>query len=140
MEENEKEEAIKGRTSFLKKLVIEAPKKMTEREIEQQRLSRPVHDGERGIVFVNGNKYRRAQRIIALIQGNAAPTTENELVRKEHYTKQLIAQEIDPKSDNALPAIYEIMGGLIRTPKGQAEAEEKAVEMQKKGKKRMIDA
>lgn len=115
--------------SFLKKVQEDGEKATT----------RPVFDAKNKVYFVNPEKYDRAKEILALILGEKVPQKIEETERKEHYTKQLAKHEIDPKSDDALPAIYEIIGGLIRSEVEQKEAETKAKELKSKAKKRMIE-
>ena len=127
------EEVQKGRTSFLKQKV------QNESVSDRDRANAPVIDHKRGIVFVNSNKYARAKRTLDFIRGNTVPNTPNEVARIDHYRKQLAINEVDPNSDDALPALYELYGGLIRTPAEQKVADEQREEAQTKGKRRMID-
>lgn len=108
-----------------------------ERQAEMVK-NRPVRDSKLKIVFVNGSKYRRALDILNLIRGIRPPQKVSEEQRREHYIRQLAAHDIKTDSEEALPAIYEILGGLIRTDQEQQEAEQRAAEMRAKGKKRMI--
>lgn len=99
----------------------------------------PFLDKELKLVFVNGNKYRRAQNILGLLKREVVPNREEDLQRVEHYSKQLAKHDITLDSKNALPAIYELLGGLIRTPAGQKKAEDRVQEMKAKAKKRAIE-
>lgn len=114
--------------SFLKKQ--EVPKETVTKTV--------VFDKKNDVFFANPEKYDRARNILDLILGIKAPRDANEVERKDHYAKALAIQNIEPSSEIALPALYELLGGLIRTPSEQKEAEKKAQEMQRKGKKRMI--
>jgi|GEM_PF-5081572 len=105
---------------------------------EELRKSQPVIDEKNEAVFVNGAKYRRAKDILDLINGNRAAIKQEELMRIEHYQRQLEIQEVDLKSDIALPALYEILGGLIRTISEHTEAVKKSKEMKDKGKKNIM--
>ncbi len=105
---------------------------------EELRKSQPVIDEKNKAVFVNGAKYRRAKDILDLINGNRAAIKQEELMRIEHYQRQLEIQEVDTKSDIALPALYEILGGLIRTIPEHNEAIKKMKEMKAKGKKNIM--
>ena len=112
--------------------------KVESREEKVQAKNQPIHDKKRGVVFVNGGKYRRAEDILALLRGVKAVSKAQDAERKEHYAKQLAIHEIDVNSDDALPAIYEVCGGLIRTLREQTQEEKRLAEMKKQGKKRMI--
>ncbi len=116
--------------SFLKKVVDERPDKVP---------NRPVFDKKHDAVFVNADKYNRAIEILNLLRGVKVAVKTDDVERRDHYAKQLAMHEIDIKSEEAVPALYELLGGLIRTPKEQEEADKKAMEAQKKGKKRMIE-
>ena len=115
--------------SFLKKEPVYA----------QRTTQEAVFDKKNDVYFVNPEKYDRAKEIIAFILGKKVPQDIKEQERKEHYIQQLAKHEVDPASDTAIPAIYELIGGLIRTPSEQKEAERNAIEIKKKGKKKMIE-
>lgn len=107
---------------------------------EEMKKSLPVFDKKRKLVFVNGSKFKRAESILATLLGQKAVVKTEELQRKDHYARQIEAYGIDLQSEDALPAIYELLGGLIRTPEEQKHADEKAIDLKTKGKKKMIDA
>ena len=115
--------------SFLKKEPVYA----------QRTTQEAVFDKKNDVYFVNPEKYDRAKEIIALILGKKVPQDIKEQERKEHYTQQLKKHEVDPTSETAIPAIYELIGGLLRSPAEQREAEKLAIETKKRGKKKMID-
>lgn len=130
MEENTKEEGKEeGKKSFI-------TNKRATREATEQDKNKPV--SAYGVVFVNGSKYRRAQRILDFIRGDAIPQKAEEIQRKDHYIRQLKKHDVDPMAEEALPALYELLGGLIRTPAEQEEAERKAEEMRAKGNNKMF--
>lgn len=107
--------------------------------LAEHKKSRPIFDKQFEVWFVNGAKYRRAQNILALIKGTKAPVKSDDVERKDHYAGILAANEVDLESDEALPALYEILGGLIRTSAQQKQAEANAEEARRKGKKRMVE-
>lgn len=115
--------------SFLKKMP----------EVKSQATVRPVFDAKNKVFFVNPEKYDRAKEILALITGAKVAQKAEEEQRKDHYMRQLAKHEIDVKSEDALPAIYEILGGLIRSEAEQKDADIKAKEMKAKAKKKMIE-
>lgn len=91
------------------------------------------------IIYVNEDKKLRAQNILLLVAGKSVPRTQGDVDNREKFTALLSEAEIDSKSDDALPFIYEKLGGLIRTPAEQKAADKKKEEMQRKAKKRMIE-
>jgi hypothetical protein len=117
--------------SFLKK---EGAKESRREELVK---NTPVYDEKLKAVFVNGSKFKRAQTIVDLINGIKVPQKAEEQSRVDHYLKLINAHGIDLKSDEAVPAVYELLGGLIRTPEEQKAAEHKAIEVKKK--KKMIE-
>lgn len=106
---------------------------------EAAKNNKPIYDKSRKLWFVNGVKFKRAENILGLIRGDIAPIKADDVQRKEHYTRQLQVQEIDPSDKDALPALYELLGGLIRTEAQQQAADEKAKQMRKDAKRRMIE-
>jgi hypothetical protein len=106
---------------------------------DEIKKSQPVWDTKRKAVFVNGSKFKRAAEILALIKGERACGKSEDFERKEHYSRILATNKIDINSNDAQPALYEILGGLVRTPSEQKEADEKAKEARAKGRKRMIE-
>jgi len=98
----------------------------------------PVVDAKNKVVFVNGSKYRRAQAILALLTGKTVPLKAEDVERKDHYIKQLAKHGVEVNSEEALPALYELLGGLSRTPEEQKKADIQAKKMRSKGKKKMI--
>ena len=125
-----------NKVSFLKK---KEGKSFDKERRDEVLKSQPVWDSKRKIVFVNGSKYRRAEEILALIRGEKAPQKQEDEDRRAHYEKHLAANEIPIDSPDAVAALYELLGGLIRTTAQQKEANEKAKEMKAKGKKKMIE-
>jgi len=113
-------------TKFLKKVPVKGWQKKELRKTEAI--------SNFGVVFVNGSKYRRAKDILDLINGDRAPVKQEDVARKEHYARQLKANDIDPKSEEALPSLYELLGGLIRTSQEQKAAEKAKGEAQKKAR------
>jgi hypothetical protein len=109
------------------------------RQTKELNKSKPVLDSKRKVVFVNGSKLKRAEEIVALILGTKAPQKQEDIERKEHYSRQLAANGVAVNDVDAIPALYELLGGLVRTPSEQKEADAKAEEARKKGKKRMIE-
>lgn len=128
-ETQEKKNEVK--TSFIGKNT-ESP-----RAKDEDKKSKPIYDDTFKVWFVNGSKYRRAQDTLALITNKRTANKQEEVSRKEHYIKQLAVHDIAPDSKEALPALYEILGGLIRTDKEQKQADERAKQMREK--KRMIE-
>lgn len=112
---------------------------MMKEKKDEIKKSQPVWDTKRKVVFVNGSKYRRAEEILNLITGKKACQKDADVERKEHYERILASHEVKLDSPDVLPALYEILGGLIRTPSQQKESDEKAKEAKAKGKKRMIE-
>ncbi len=108
-------------------------------EVEVKATVQPVFDKKNNVFFVNPEKYDRAKDILALITGQKVAQKAEEEQRRDHYTRQLTKHEVDPKSEDAIPAIYELLGGLIRSSEEQKDAELRAKEAQKKGKKRLIE-
>jgi len=122
-------------TSFLKK--EEAPKSnLTREELEAQK---PIFDAKHKVYFVNNLKHRRAQRILGLINGTIPPQKAEDVEARDHYKAQLARHEVDPKGDTALPALYEILGGLIRSAEEQKKADARAQEARAKAKKRLVE-
>lgn len=108
-------------------------------EPEVQVTKKAVYSKEHDVFFVNPEKYDRARETLALILGERIAQKAEDVERKEHYTKQLAKHSIDPKSPEALPALYEIFGGLLRSKSEQEVAEKKAEEMMRKAKKKAIE-
>lgn len=106
---------------------------------DELKKSMPVFDEKLKVWFVNGSKHKRAVEVIQLLNNEKPVTKEGEPDRMDHYLRQLQKHDVDTKSPEAVAALYEIMGGLIRTPAEQKEADVKAAEMKKKGKKQMIE-
>lgn len=125
---------MEGKKTFLKKNTVEADVESIQEKQNALIQSRPVTDKKRGVVFVNGGKYQRAVDLAKLVIGEVVPRSQEELERKEHYTKQLAVHEIDPKSEDVIPALYEILGGLIRTIKEQDDFERGMEERSKAAK------
>ena len=113
--------------------------KKVKKEEEVAEVAAPVVS-EGDVVFANREKHERAQGILALITGKRAAQNAQEEERRDHYRAQLDAREIDPKSKGALQALYEILGGLVRTQDEQAEADENAREMRAGNKKRKVES
>ncbi len=90
------------------------------------------------LIYVNPVKEQRAKDILALVTGKTVIKTKDDEETREIFSAHLAEAEVDTKSDDALPCIYEKLGGLIRTPAEQKAADAAKIEMQKKGKKRMI--
>jgi hypothetical protein len=95
---------------------------------------------ENPVLLVNADKVARAKDILDLITGKRIPKGEGESDSREKFAGFLTIADIDPKGKDALQFIYEKLGGLVRTVREQEVADEQAVEMQKKGKKRAIEA
>lgn len=91
-----------------------------------------------GVVFVNREKLERAKDIVALVSGARVPKNEQEAERKEHYTAKFAEAEQNPKSKDALQFAYELLGGLVRTPEEQSEADAGKVAAQKRNKKKAV--
>lgn len=91
-----------------------------------------------GFVFVNREKLERAKGILDLITGKQSPKKESEIERRDHYAAQLADRGIKPSDKEALQALYEILGGLVRTPAEQAQADAQAKKMQARNKKKPI--
>lgn len=100
-----------------------------------------VYDKDLKVFYANGSKYRRAKDILTLVRGERAPhpNKPEELERKEHYSRQMAIRGIDTKSDEALAMVYELIGGLIRNPQEQKQAEEISKREKAKGKKKMVE-
>lgn len=121
--------------SFLKKDTKETPIARNEELL----TAKPIFDEKHKVVYVNPGKYKRAEVILGLISGKITPRRDEEIERKAHYSGKLQEHGIDIASEEALPALYELLGGLIRTPQEQIVAEKQAEEIRKKGKKKMIE-
>lgn len=91
------------------------------------------------LVFVNKEKHARAKDIVALVTGKRVPRETSELERKDHYTELLKARGVKGTDPIAVQAIYEILGGLVRTPSEQAQAEANAAKAKAKNKKKKIE-
>lgn len=91
------------------------------------------------IIYVNEAKRRRAQEILNLISGVSSPKTIGQTEDKVRFSGVLAEAKIAVDSEDALPFIYEKLGGLIRTPAEQAQAEKRKKEAMAKGKKKMIE-
>ena len=93
-----------------------------------------------GVILVNREKAERASEILALITGKKTAKNSGEEERRDRFTAVLAEKDINPKSKDALQAVYEILGGLVRTPEEQEAADENAADVRKKNKKRAIEA
>lgn len=91
------------------------------------------------VVFVNKEKLARAKDIALLVSGKRSPRDAGELERQQHYTGLLSDRGVKPSDATAVQALYEILGGLVRTPQEQAQAEAAAVAASKKHKRRKIE-
>jgi hypothetical protein len=91
------------------------------------------------VIFVNKEKLSRAKDIVLLITAKRAPRETSEFERKEHYTGLLAAKGVKATDPKAVQAIYEILGGLVRTPEEQATADKKAAAAKAKSSKRKIE-
>lgn len=91
-----------------------------------------------GVIFVNREKLARARDILLLISGKRAARETSEIERKEHYAQQLAARGVKATDPGAERAMYEILGGLVRTEAEQAVVDVKAAEMKKKLKKKKV--
>lgn len=98
----------------------------------------PVVKGE--VVFVNRDKVSRAAIIVDLVSGKRVPKDAGEEEQKEKFSAIFATEEVNPKGADALQFAYEKLGGLVRTPVEQKEADENAKEAQKKAKRRAIDS
>lgn len=84
-------------------------------------------------IFVNLDKQNRAMSIVALL--NRAPKSEEESDVKTKFTALLKEREIDVKNtDEAVLAVYEILGGLVRTQAHEAKVKKVVKENKGKGK------
>lgn len=124
---------MEDKPTFLKKKKEEDPVLLQARE--EAAKQQPVFDKKSKLVFVNRMKYERAKVIFNLITGKQAPRTQEEAERKEHYIKQLASHDIALDSEEVLPAIYELLGGLIRTEKQQKDFEKEVEQEKKRAKK-----
>lgn len=96
--------------------------------------------GESEVIFVSREKLDRAKEIVALVSGAQAPRTAEEVERQAHYAMILSGRDINPKAKDALRAVYELLGGLVRTPEEQRAAEEQGKKMAAKFKKKAVQA
>mgnify|MGYP001602935831 CR=1 FL=1 len=92
-----------------------------------------------GVILVNREKVERATEILALVTGKKVAKNSGEEERRDRFTAVLAEKEIKPNSKGALQAVYEILGGLVRTPEEQEAADENAADIRKKNKKRAIE-
>jgi hypothetical protein len=134
MEDKEKKEKRGGAPTFLRQRVGVSD----EERAEAMEKSKPVFDKKFKVWFVNGSKYDRAKNILALIGGKKAVVKTEDMERKEHYSRLLAVQQVDVEDEEALPILYELLGGLLRTPAQQETAEREIKAMIAKGKKKMI--
>ena len=81
-------------------------------------------------ILVNQEKVNRAKEIIGLLK--RVPKTEEEIERKEKFAALLAENKLSPTGDEALEFVYVKLGGLIRTPTEQKEAEQKKAEIKKR--------
>lgn len=110
--------------------------KVEEKDIEQ---GAPEEKGT-DVVFVNREKHARAKGILDLVTGKRLPRDANEAERTEHYRAQLQAAGVDPKGKKAVRALYEILGGLVRSESEQRAADKKAEALKSKHKKRAVES
>lgn len=82
------------------------------------------------MIFVNQDKFKRAQDIVALF-GNKPPKTEEETRVRARFADLLATNGIKPESKDALQFVYEKLGGLVRTEEEQKEVEEQKEEIKK---------
>lgn len=82
------------------------------------------------LVFVNITKFKRAQRIVALVEG-ATAVTDAEQETKERFSERLAGIE----AKDRLEYVYDVLGGLILTQAEDKVRKSKAEQLKKKGKK-----
>lgn len=91
------------------------------------------------IIYVNEEKRARAENLLALVKGKLVPKTVDEQDAKTKFGAFLAEAKIATDSEDALPFIYEKLGGLIRTPAEQAKADKGKEDARKKAKRKMIE-
>lgn len=95
------------------------------------------------IIFVNADKKKRAEDIYRLITGkrmNEKVSAEEEMRLKERFIDLLAEKKIALKdAEECLVAIYELMGGVIRTPEQQAKIKAKGNISRGKAKKEEVE-
>lgn len=110
---------------------------VSEAEVNQAPKNAPVVTGD--VVFVNAEKLDRAKTIIELVSGKRTPIDGSEAEYKERWARHFANGEVDPKGKDALQFAYEKLGGLVRTPDEQQEADDNAKDAQRKMKRRSVE-
>lgn len=91
-------------------------------------------------IFVNREKLARARTILELVSGKRVPANEAEADQKDRFSTRFANHEVGAKDKDALRFAYEtILGGLVRTPDEQDEADAKATKARAKFKKRAVE-
>ena len=93
---------------------------------------------EDGVIFVNREKRERAQIIVDLVSGKRVPKTEGEADLRDRFAGKFTEAEVNPKGKDALRFAYETLGGLVRTPAEQDEANKKANVQRAKNKRTRV--
>lgn len=111
-----------------------------------KKVKNEVNEGEErevaevgGVILVNADKVARAKDILDLVTGKRIPRDEGEGDRKDKFAQFLAEADVNPKGEDALQFVYEKLGGLVRTPSEQEDADEAADEARKKNKRRAIE-
>ena len=91
------------------------------------------------LFYVNSKKKARAEEILALVSGVIIPKSNDQQIKKDKFGAFMAEASIDPKSEDALPFVYEKLGGLLRTEDEQKAADLRKKEIQAKAKKKMIE-
>ena len=91
-----------------------------------------------GVVLVNRDKRERAQIIVDLVSGKRMPKDTEEADRKERFSTKFAEAGVNAKSAGAVQFAYELLGGLVRTPQEQEQADESASKQRAKNKKRAV--
>lgn len=116
-----------------------------EEEVEEKEEPAPKNKNTKppatksGVIFVNKEKYNRAKDIILLVTGKRAPHEASEIEKKDRYTDLLATRGVKATDANAVQAVYEILGGLVRTPEEQAAADKAAAAARAKFKRRRVE-
>lgn len=98
----------------------------------------PVEVGD--VIYVNRDKFNRAKIIVALVSGAKVPANDSEADRKDKMVAQFAAAEVSPKGEDALRFAYEhLLGGLVRTPAEQEDADKESAAMRKKFNKKKVE-
>lgn len=112
----------------------------SEEELPSEEPKKKVKGTDATVIFVNNEKLARAKGILDLVSGKRAARDANEAERTEHFRAQMNHAGKKPTDKDAVRFIYELLGGLVRTPEEQREADKKAAALKAKYKKRKVES